>query len=221
MFKCLSAPNVLTLYPYIAIEGNIGAGKTVLAQKLASEFDAELILEEFSDNPFLEKFYRTPEEYSFQTEVAFLVSRFKQLQQRMASVNIFKPRLIADYFFQKSLVFASINLKADELNLFHQLYSIFSRQLRHPDLILYLHRNVGYLRNHIQNRGRIYELKLSDDYLLQIEQNYRQFFRQSPDLRIVFVELQGADFIDNRKTFKELLKIVSVNWNKGLSYVEL
>jgi deoxyadenosine/deoxycytidine kinase len=182
-------------YSYIAIEGNIGAGKTSLATILANDLKADLILEAFSENVFLEKFYKDPEHYAFPVEVSFLKDRFVQLKQYFDSRN--KDITIADYSFDKCFVFASVNLPEDELDLFRELYKILAGQLLRPDIILYLHNQTIDLQQNIIKRGRSYELDIEEYYLYKIQDRYYEYFLTIQDIPVLWVDVCGEDFVDD------------------------
>ena len=140
-------------YNYVVIEGNIGAGKTTLAGRIADQFNANLILEHFADNPFLPKFYNDPEKYSFPLELSFLASRYKQLKEELVPQDLFKSFSVADYYFMKSLVFASSTLTGDEYNLYRQIFYIIYGSLPKPDIYVYLHLNTDRLLENIERRA--------------------------------------------------------------------
>ena len=140
-------------YNYVVIEGNIGAGKTTLASRIADQFNAQLILEHFADNPFLPKFYNDPEKYSFPLELSFLASRYKQLKEELVPQDLFKAFTVADYYFMKSLVFAASTLTGDEYNLYRQIFYIIYGSLPKPDIYVYLHLNTDRLIKNIERRG--------------------------------------------------------------------
>ena len=141
-------------YNYVVIEGNIGAGKTTLASRIADQFNARLILEHFADNPFLPKFYKEPDKYSFPLELSFLASRYKQLQEELVPQDLFKSFTVADYYFMKSLVFAASTLTGDEYNLYRQIFYIIYGSLPKPDIYVYLHLNPERLIQNIEKRGQ-------------------------------------------------------------------
>ena len=152
-------------YNYVVIEGNIGAGKTTLAGRIADQFNAHLILEHFADNPFLPKFYNDPEKYSFPLELSFLASRYKQLKEELVPQDLFKSFSVADYYFMKSLVFAASTLTGDEYNLYRQIFYIIYGSLPKPDIYVYLHLNPERLLENIEKRGRNYEKSITKEYL--------------------------------------------------------
>ena len=142
---------------YLIIEGNIGAGKTTLSQMLADDLNANLILEQFADNPYLPKFYESKEKYSFSLELSFLVNRYTQTKNYIPAPNLLHPLLIADYYFSKPSVFTQSTLKEDDYELFKKIYDIISENMPKPDLYIYLHTSVENLLNNIKKRGQVYE----------------------------------------------------------------
>ena len=167
-------------YSYISIEGNIGAGKTSLATKLAEKHNAKLVLEEFAENPFLEHFYKNPDRYAFPVELSFLAERFSQLKDELSSRNLFQSVVVSDYFVSKSYIFAKANLEPDEFDLFMQLFKLVETNLPKPDLLVYLYLPIEQLQKNIQKRGRTYEQEIKDSYLKSIEKSY--FTRCIPGL---------------------------------------
>ena len=136
-------------YNYVVIEGNIGAGKTTLARKIADQFNARLILERFADNPFLPKFYENPKLYAFPLELFFMAERFKQLKDLIQQKDLFQHVTISDYLFTKCLLFAKVNLPDDEFRLYQRLFDIMHQQMLQPDLLIYLHTPVYKLQENI------------------------------------------------------------------------
>ncbi len=204
------------------IEGNIGAGKTTLATRISEEFNARLILEHFADNPFLPKFYDNPDKYSFPLELSFLASRYKQLKEELEPQNLFNTFTIADYYFMKSLVFASSTLKGDEYNLYRTIFHIIYSSLPKPDIFVYLHLNSEKLLSNIKKRGRDYEKSITSDYLRKIQDNYFTFFRQNPENRYLIVDINAIDFVENEHQYRKLVDtIFSKDYPKGLNSVIL
>jgi len=159
-------------YKYIAIEGNIGAGKTTLCNMLHKDFNCRLILEQFADNPFLPYFYENQERYAFPVELFFMTERHKQLQENLSQRDLFQQMIVADYFFIKTLLFAKNNLSDEEYRLFQRLFHILNSTFPKPELIVYLHRSVDNLIENIKARGRSYEQEIAPSYLLEIQNTY-------------------------------------------------
>ena len=196
------------MYNYIAIEGNIGAGKTALANLIASELDYEPILEEFKDKAYLERFYQDRERYAFPLEISFLVERYQQLSHALTSGNLFKSGFVADYLFDKSLIFASRNLSEDQYHLFRELADVFTAQLRFPDLVIYLHRPVPQAKAHIEHRGRPFEQNIPESYLREVEEGYRNYLRSLTNKRVLTINLGQADFLEDESTKQQILHVV-------------
>lgn len=190
------------MYQYIVIEGNIGAGKTSLATRMAQEYHARLILEQFEENSFLPRFYEDPVRYAFPLELSFLADRYQQLKIQFPATDLFYPFTIADYFIFKSLIFASRNLESLEFGLYTKLFTIVSSAVPRPDLIVYLYLDLNNLKKNIEKRGRSYEQNIQFDYLDKIQQGYLEFLRQQQDLRILLVDTNGLDFVSNIQDYQ-------------------
>jgi len=195
-------------YNYIVIEGNIGAGKTTLAKMLAQKYNANLILEEFLSNPFLPKFYENPDKFGFHVELAFLADRYKQVHSEIHSPEIFKSFTVADYYFMKSLIFATITLRKDELSLFKKLFEIIYQTLPKPDLFVYLHCELPELKENIRKRGRSFEQSIPNSYLKDLEKGYFAFMKTQQDFRFAVIDITGIDFTENIGHFERLNKII-------------
>lgn len=209
-------------YNYIVIEGNIGAGKTTLATLISDQFNGRLILERFSDNPFLPKFYDDPRKYSFPLELSFLASRYKQLKEEFVTRDLFKSFTIADYYFTKSLVFAATTLEGDEYNLYRQIFYIIYGSLPRPDLYVYLHMTPERLLGNIRKRGRDYEKHISRDYLKRIQESYFGFFRQNPETRYLILDISNIDFVTDPDDYDRIIeKIFEPGYAIGLNTVIL
>lgn len=207
-------------YNYVVIEGNIGVGKTTLASRIATEHNARLILERFADNPFLPRFYVEPEKYSFQVELSFLADRYRQLKEETVTPDLFSSFTIADYYFTKSLVFASSNLEGDEYNLYRQIFYIIYGSLPKPDIFIYLHMNVERLLQNIQKRGREYEKNITAGYLQKIQDSYFSFFRQNEDNKILIIDVSSIDFVNSCDDYKKLYEtIFEGNYHSGINKV--
>jgi deoxyguanosine kinase len=195
-------------YNYVVIEGNIGAGKTTLASRIAEQFNARLILERFSDNPFLPKFYSDPEKYSFPLELSFLADRYRQLKEELVSQDLFKSFTIADYYFMKSLVFAASTLEGDEFNLYRQIFYIIYGSLPKPDMYVYLHLSTERLLSNIAKRGRSYEALITADYLKKIQDNYFNFFKQNPENTYLIIDINEINFVENEDHYSRLIDTI-------------
>jgi deoxyguanosine kinase len=207
-------------YNFITIEGNIGAGKTTLANLLSEKLNARLILEEFADNPFLPKFYQNPEQHAFPLELFFLAERYKQLKDLLTTRDIFQKITISDYLFTKCLLFAKVNLQSEEFRLYQKLFDIINPQIIQPDLLIYLHSPVSKLQQNIKKRNRSFEQGISDDYLFSIQENYTQYIKQH-NIKTVFVDVTHADFINNESHLKAILDILENNYENGQHYITL
>jgi deoxyguanosine kinase len=208
-------------YNFIAIEGNIGAGKTTFCEMLAQDFDCRLILEQFTDNPFLPLFYDSPERYAFPVELFFMTERHKQLQSAFAEADLFIPISISDYFFLKTQLFAKNNLNNEEFRLFYRLFEVLNSTFPKPDLLIYLHRSVEDLMFNIKKRGRTYETDISPEYLLNIQNVYFEYFRTETSLPIVIVDVEGVDFINNRYFYAALVEVLGQEFPKGVHRLTL
>jgi len=209
-------------YNYVVIEGNIGAGKTTLATRIAEQFEAHLILERFADNPFLPKFYLDPDKYSFPLELSFLASRYKQLNEELGPQDLFRTFTVADYYFMKSLVFAASTLKGDEYNLYRQIFYIIYSSLPRPDIYVYLHLSTGRLLENIRKRGRDYEQSITSDYLQKIQDSYFTFFKQNPENKYLVLDINNLDFVTNRSHFLKLIDTIFLSdYPVGLNKVIL
>lgn len=209
-------------YNYVVIEGNIGAGKTTLATRIAGQFNARLILERFSDNPFLPKFYSDPDKYSFPLELSFLADRYRQLKEELVSQDLFKSFTVADYYFMKSLVFAASTLEGDEYNLYRQIFYIIYGSIPKPDMYVYLHLNPERLLSNIAKRGRTYEATITAEYLKKIQDNYFSFFRQNPDNTYLIIDINDIDFVENDQHYTQLIDTIFFDkYPKGINKVIL
>lgn len=207
-------------YNFITIEGNIGAGKTTLAQILAQRFDARLILEEFADNPFLPKFYENPGQYAFPLELFFMAERYKQLKELIQQKDMFRQLTITDYLFTKCLLFAKINLSEDEYRLYQRLFDIVHQQLLQPDILIYLHAPVTKLQANIRKRARAYEQKIPDDYLLNIQNTYLHYIKQHP-VKTILVDASNADFLNNEAHVQTIIQALEADFEEGPHFLSL
>ncbi len=204
---------------HIAFEGVIGAGKTTFASKIATILGGKLVLEQFEDNPFLANFYQQKEKYALQVELFFLASRFHQYKDSSVSNDLFATPLVSDFVFYKSLVFASINLKNDEMLLYRKLFDIMFTQIPKPDLTIYLNLPMDALLKNIQKRGRTYEKLIAPAYLEQLHENYVAFFKQLTHHKIVVFNCEDYDIYTNPNTIPKLLEIIETPFQEGIHYV--
>ncbi len=203
-------------YNFIAIEGNIGAGKTSLSKMIADEFNARLILEQFEENSFLPKFYKEPEKYAFPLEMSFLASRYGQLKKQLGTLDLFKSFIISDYFIIKSLIFAKKNLHEDEFKLYTSFFNIIYQQLPKPDLLIYLYLRTDKLQHNIKRRGRPYEQQIKDEYLEKIQEGYFEFIRQQHSLRILILDTNKIDFVNQPEDYQKILAVMKEKYPIGI-----
>ena len=207
-------------HSYLVIEGNIGAGKTSLVALLARKYHGRKVLEGFADNPFLPKFYEDPKRYAFAVEMFFLSERYHQLNSELLQQSLFDQHTFSDYFLSKSLIFARANLDSDEFDLFFKMYEIMMKQLPQPDLLVYLHRDVGELQYNIQKRGRAYEADITDDYLHRIEKSYFRFLKQQP-LNMLLLDVNEVDFVSDQDKFDQICNIINQPINKRIKKIKI
>ncbi|MEI6174894.1 MAG: deoxynucleoside kinase [Bacteroidota bacterium] len=208
------------MYNYIVIEGNIGAGKTSFATRLAEECNARLILEQFEENSFLPKFYEDPARYAFPLELSFLADRYQQLKGQFGASDMFKTFTIADYFIFKSLIFASRNLEQLEFGLYSKLFAIVSSVVPKPDLIVYLYLSLDNLKKNIQKRGRPYEQNIQFDYLEKIQTGYLDFLRQQPDQRVLLIDTNDLDFVERNEDYLWMKEVIFAEYPVGIHRIQ-
>ncbi len=206
----------ITDYNFISIEGNIGAGKTSLSTRIAEDYNAKLILEQFDENSFLPKFYKEPDKYAFPLELSFLAERYEQLKHQLTTRDLFKTFTVSDYFINKSFIFARKNLPEDTFSLYKKLFEIISESLPKPDLLVYLYLNIENLMRNIHNRGREYELDIKIDYLEKIQESYLEFIRQKTNMRILIIDTNNLDFVKHEKDYQTILDIMSEEYELGV-----
>lgn len=206
-------------YNYIAIEGNIGAGKTSLATLISKRYNGKLILEQFEENPFLAKFYDDQEKYAFPLELSFLADRYKQLKKELSHQDLFTEFTISDYFLNKSLIFARKTLNKDEYQLFMTLFNIMNANLPRPDLLVHLYVQTGRLQNNIRSRGREYEQRIPDEYLEKIQDSYFNYLKQQPKLRILLLDMNAIDFVAYTTHLEMVLNAIDKNYPVGITRV--
>jgi deoxyadenosine/deoxycytidine kinase len=192
---------------YIAIEGPIGVGKTSLANLMAKELTARLVLEEFDENPFLPDFYKDPERYAFQTQLFFLLQRYRQ-QQELRQVDMFQKLLVTDYMFVKDRLFASLNLNEKEMSLYDTVANFLERNIIKPDLVIYLQADTEMLMKNISNRGRSMETEITYEYIDALSQVYTEYFFRYQDTPLVIINTNNIDFVHNEEDLKEVIKYI-------------
>lgn len=198
-------PNSKSELRYIAIEGVIGAGKTSLAKRIGERLNAKLIFEQFDNNPFLEKFYVDRKRFAFQTQMFFLINRFKQ-QQELHQEDLFSEHLVCDYIFEKDRIFAYMNLSKDELNLYESLYPLLARALRKPDLVIFLQSSTDRLIYNIKKRNRKIERAITRNYLEELSEAYNHYFFRYNSTPLLIVNSSDIDFVNSDNDFDELFK---------------
>ena len=207
-------------YSFVTIEGNIGAGKTTLANILSKHFNARLILEEFAENPFLPKFYQNPDQYAFPLELFFMAERYKQLKELLHSNDLFQTVTVSDYLFTKCLLFAKVNLPDEEFRLYQKLFDIINPQIIQPDLLIYLHSPVAKLQENIKKRNRSFEQDIPNDYLYTLQETYTQYIKQH-NIKTLFIDASNADFIDNPKHLEIVLDALDKDYENGQHFITL
>ena len=207
-------------YSFVTIEGNIGAGKTTLANILSKHFNARLILEEFAENPFLPKFYQNPDQYAFPLELFFMAERYKQLKDLLHSNDLFQNKTVSDYLFTKCLLFAKVNLPEEEFRLYQKLFDIINPQIIQPDLLIYLHSPVSKLQENIKKRNRSFEQDIPNDYLYTLQETYTQYIKQH-NIKTLFIDASNADFIGNPKHLQIVLEALDKDYENGQHFITL
>ena len=192
---------------YIAIEGPIGVGKTSLANMMAKELGARLVLEEFDENPFLPEFYKDPERFAFQTQLFFLLQRYRQ-QQELRQVDIFQNLLVTDYMFVKDRLFASLNLNEKEIQLYDTVANLLERNIIKPDLVIYLQADTETLMKNIDKRGRDMESEITYDYIDALGQVYTEYFFRYQETPLVIINTNNIDFVHNQDDLQEVINYI-------------
>lgn len=207
------------MYNFITIEGCIGAGKTTLCKMLSAHFECPSVFENFEDNPYLENFYRNPEKHAFSLELYFMAERYQQQKKLLEQMNLFGQKVVSDYAFFKSLVFANITLKDDELQLYKMLFHIMYPNIKSPEIILYLHKPVDLLLENIKKRGRDYEKEINGDYLEKLNNTYLDFFKQQEKSKVIILDASQIDFVEKGADFELILNILHREYDKKINYL--
>ena len=192
---------------HITIEGTIGVGKTSLSKILAKEIDAKLILEEFEENPFLSDFYKDTKRYAFQTQLFFLLSRYKQ-QDEFKQIDIFTKSIVSDYMFMKDRIFAALNLDEKEMTLYNSIANILEQNIIYPDLVIFLQSETNRLMDNIKSRGRDYEYNMDWNYIDTLNQMYNEYFFRYNKSPLLIINTNDIDFVNNKQDLDEILSIV-------------
>lgn len=203
-------------YNYVVVEGTIGAGKTTLSTMLARDYNAELVLERFADNPFLEKFYKDPVHYAFPVEMTFLMDRYQQLRNLLTARDLFTDFVLGDYFIDKCLLFSKNNLSQDEFALFKKVFDTVSGFLPKPDLILYLYTNPDRLLKQIAKRNRDFEKDITKEYLSDIQEKYLTYFRENQQIPILLLDTENVDFVENPSDYQKIKTLVTNHYEAGI-----
>lgn len=209
--KLVRPVSITEKYNYIAIEGNIGAGKTSLTKLIANDFNAKIVLERFADNPFLPKFYEDNERYAFPLEMSFLADRYQQLSDDLAQFDLFKNFIVSDYYIFKSLIFAQVTLQNDEYFLYRKMFDIMYKEISKPDLYIYLYQNTPRLLENIKKRGRDYEQNIAPEYLDKIHSGYANFIKTEENLNTLVIDVSDKDFVKNKNDYKEIIDLILAN----------
>ena len=196
-------------YNYIAIEGNIGAGKTTLSKMIGDDFNAKLVLERFADNPFLPKYYADMERYAFPLEMSFLADRYQQLSDDLAQFDLFKNFIVSDYYIFKSLIFAQVSLPKEEYVLYRRMFDIMYKEIAKPDLYIYLYQNTDRLLENIKKRGRDYEQNIGQEYLEKIHQGYSNFIKTEQNLNTLIIDVSEYDFPNSNDDYTAIIKLIN------------
>ena len=194
---------------YIAIEGNIGAGKTTLALMMSADFNARLILERFADNPFLPKFYEDPKRFAFTLEMSFLADRYQRISDDLSQLDLFSDFIVSDYDIYKSLIFSKITLEPDEFKLYRTLFKLMYKDIAVPDLYVYLYQSSEQLKSNIKKRGRDYEQQIELEYLEKINSGYLEFLKSQKEMRVKIIDITSRDFVSNRSDYFWLLNQIA------------
>ena len=195
----------------IAIEGNIGVGKTTLSKMISNDFNAKLVLERFADNPFLPKFYEDQARYAFPLEMSFLADRYQQFMDDTSQFDLFKNFMVSDYDIFKSLIFAKVTLQKEEYNLYRKVFNFMYKEVRKPEIYLYLYQNTERLLANIKKRGRDYEQNIDPEYLEKINRGYLDFIKSHPNQNSIILDMGELDFVHNPDDYEFILEKLEDN----------
>jgi len=213
--------NIEFPYNFITIEGNIGSGKTTFCKKIKEEYNCQLVLEEFDDNPFLPLFYEDQDRWAFTVELFFMTERYKQMQKEFVSRDMFVDFTITDYAFVKTLLFARQNLEEGEFKMFQKLFNTLNQSFPQPELLVYFHRSVEHLQANIAKRGREYEKNISDEYLTKVQNSYFEYFRNILSYPILIIDLNTINFEENERNYQEVKMLLAKKYNPGVHRISL
>ena len=192
---------------YIVVEGPIGVGKTSLTRALSKRFNARSVFELVEENPFLASFYQDRNKYAFQTQLFFLLSRFKQ-QQELFQQELFSQVTVSDYLFAKDRIFASITLDPNELALYERVYEHLGPRVMKPDLVIFLQARLDVLLARIRKRGREFERKFDPEYLAELARTYNDFFHRYDETPLLVINTSDIDFVESERDFEELIRAI-------------
>jgi len=204
---------------YMAVEGPIGVGKTTLVNRLGEAFNAHTVLERAGENPFLEKFYQDGATYAFQTQIFYLLTRYRQ-QQEILQTDLFHQNVVSDYLFAKDRIFAFLNLSEDELVLYEWIYQLLDQKVVKPDLVIYLQAPVSVLLKRIRKRALWYEKHIEEEYLEKVSKAYNQFFFRYNDTPLLVVNASSIDFVKREADLKNLIREIQ-NTDRGIRYLTI
>lgn len=207
-------------YAYIAIEGNIGAGKTTFSKLMAERTGSKVIHERFADNPFLERFYEDPKSHAFSVELAFVADRFKQLGEALGSRNLFRQNVISDYNFAKSLIFAKANLPKNEFTLFRTMFRLMEKQIPSPEVIAILNPGLERIKKQIKERGRSYEQELPIGYLEKIEKGYLSYYKHHRGSRVLLIDTSRMEFVDKYEDYEKIYNSIITPRKPGVYEIQ-
>jgi len=205
---------------YIAVEGPIGAGKSTLTELLAERFSAHMLFERFEENPFLQGFYADRARLAFQTQIFFLLSRYRQ-QQELLQTDLFFNSMVSDYMFAKDRIFATLNLSKEELGLYDQIERALGKTIPLPDVVIYLQSSVAKLEENIRHRGRPYEKNLQREYLEELVRAYNDYFFHYRESRLIVVDMSSFDFVNKPDHLEELVRTITRSPHPPVEYITI